>query len=252
MVIREGNTAFITGGAGGIGFGIAQVCGEFGMNLVIGDINSNRLQAALQQLPGARIGILMDVSNPSDWRRARSEAEKKFGKVDLLVNNAAIAPAMAPVIDLSVEQFDRIVATNLSSVFYGVKTFASAMRDRGDGQILNTASQAGLLPMPKIGDYVATKFGVIGLSDTLRLELAPSGVGVSVLIPGLVHTNMTVGMGMEPIWVARAAVDGLRENRPYIFSHPNCREALERRHSAMMACIGEYAQPGYTEALWTA
>lgn len=246
MAIDQLETLFVTGGGGGIGLEIARICAAAGMNVVLADIHADRLAATVAAFAGPVLGITMDVAKPGDWARASDEAERRFGKVDLLVNGAAIAPSMANLLDMDIAKFDARIATNLSSVFYGVRTFGPAMRDRGFGHIVNIASLAGLMPMAMLGDYGTAKFGVVGLTGVLRAELAKSGVGVTLVAPGLTRSNMARGAGMATSFVAQAALDGVRANAAFVITHPECRDDLERFHAQMIAAIGEPAEPGYT------
>jgi NAD(P)-dependent dehydrogenase (short-subunit alcohol dehydrogenase family) len=249
-VIRPGATLFVTGGAGGIGLAVARHCAELGMNAVLADAHRDRLDEAVRDFPGPVLAVPMDVADPADWERARREAKARFGPIGLLVNGAAIPPSLAPVAELSIEEFDRIIAVNLRGVFLGVQAFARGMAARGDGHIVNIASEAGLFPLARLGAYAAAKYGVVGLSEVLRVELAEAGIGVTVVAPGLVQSNMTIGKGMDPIWVARAIVQGVRTNQAFVITHPNCREAIERRHAELVGSIGDWAQPGYDAPVW--
>ena len=251
MKLQSGQTILVTGSGGGIGLATAITASERGLNVVLADIVEDRLKTAVPQIKGPVHAIAMDISKREDWKRARTEAEGKFGAVDILVNCAAIPPKIVPLLDVDTDYFERIVDVNLKSVFYGMKTFGPPMRERKRGHISNVASQAGVLPVPQIGDYVATKYGVVGMSETARLELAPFGVEVSVCLPGLVRSNMTIGMGMDAIWVGRAIIKGIEANSPFIITHPKCREPIEKRHQTMLSCIGDWAQPGYNEDMWS-
>jgi short-subunit dehydrogenase len=141
-------------------------------------------------------------------------------------------------------------------VFNGLRTFASSMRDRGAGYIVNTASVGSFDPMPLMGDYCGSKAAVLALTESLRLELAPRGVGVSALCPGPVQSRMAcasadklAGMKlMDPIWVGRAVVRAMAENRPIIFTHPEYLPVLETRHQMIIAAFDKPAQPGYVGA----
>ncbi|WP_375397339.1 SDR family oxidoreductase [uncultured Sphingomonas sp.] len=248
MPIDDLKTLFVTGGGGGIGLEIGRICARRGMNVVLADIHRERLDATVTTFDGPVLGIVMDVSSFAEWARAKQEAEARFGAVDLLVNGAALPPGMSSILDMPVADFETRIATNLSGVFYGVRTFGANMRARGYGHIVNIASEAGLVPMAMLGDYGAAKFGVVGLSGILRIELAPSGVGVTVVAPGLTRSNMTVGMGMDARYVAAAIVEGVRDNAPFIITHPNVRAALEKVHARQIAAIGAPAQPGYENA----
>jgi NAD(P)-dependent dehydrogenase (short-subunit alcohol dehydrogenase family) len=239
------NTVFITGGGGGIGLATARHCAAEGLNIVLADRNADRLSAAVAVFEGPVLGVVMDVAKTEDWTRAVDEAEARFGAVDVLINGAAIPPALVPILDMTIQGFDDLIRTNLASVFYGTRAFGPAMRERGYGHIVNVASEAGLVPMALLGDYGAAKFGVVGFSEILRLELAPEGVGVSVVAPGLTETNMTIGMGMEARWVGKAIVEGIRANAAHVITHPGIRSAIEQRTAALLSAIGEPAQPGW-------
>ena len=245
-MIGKLKTLFVTGGGGGIGLAIAEGCAAEGMNVVLADVHRERLGATVAAFEGPVLGVEMDVTRIEDWARARRGAEARFGTVDLLVNGAAIAPSMSPILDMAVADFDARIATNLSSVFYGTRTFGPAMRARGHGHIVNIASEAGLVPMAMLGDYGAAKYGVVGFSEILRLELAEAGVGVTVVTPGLTRTNMVAGMGMDARHVGKAILDGVRTNAAYVVTHPGVRAAVERRFADIAAAIGEPAEPGWT------
>ena len=163
-----------------------------------------------------------------------SAVEGAFGPVEILVNNAGIAPDLNDLADMAPESFDRLVAIKLTGTFNGIHTFAADMRERGDGHIVNTASMAGLMASAHLGAYTAAKFGVVGLSEVLRAELEAHGVGVSVLCPGLVRTNLAAnagprkrppgtptGMeaGIDPALVGAQVVEAIRANELYIVTH---------------------------------
>ncbi len=248
MTLGPLKTLFVTGGGGGIGLAVAQACAAEGLNVVLADIHHERLEATVAAFGGPALGVVMDVTQVADWARAKAQAEARFGAVELLVNGAAIAPAMSPILDMAVADFDARLVTNLSSVFYGVRTFGPAMRARGYGHIVNIASTAGLAPMAMLGDYGTAKYGVVGFSEILRLELADAGVGVTVATPGLTRSNMTGGVGMDASAVGRAIVEGVRTNAAYVITHPDVRAAVEERFAALLGCIGEAAEPGYVAA----
>ncbi len=245
MTLGPLETLFVTGGGGGIGLAIAQACAAEGLNVVLADVHRERLETTVAAFRGPVLGVAMDVTRMDDWARALAQAEARFGAVDLLVNGAAIAPSMSPILDMPVEDFEARLLTNLSSVFYGARTFGPAMRARGYGHIVNIASEAGLAPMATLGDYGTAKYGVVGFSEILRLELAPAGVGVTVATPGLTRSNMTGGLGMDTHAVAGAIVEGVRTNAAYVVTHPGVRAAIEQRFAALLGAIGEAAEPGY-------
>ncbi|RSU53863.1 SDR family oxidoreductase [Sphingobium yanoikuyae] len=260
-----GRTIFITGGGGGIGGGMAQAFAEQGGRIILADIDAGFAEAEAAKLPAGTdaMALPIDVTRRDSWAQARAVAEARFGPVDILCNNAGIASGFAPLIDMDPADFDRLVAVNLTGVYNGIACFARAMVDRGVGHIVNTSSMNGLNPFGLFAAYSASKFGVLGLSDSLRQELAPHGVGVSTLFPGLTRSRMsesdTVGPGamdparlaqiranmMEPIWLGRAVVRAVEQDQPYIITHPEYRDDLARRFDTILAAFGEPAQPGY-------
>lgn len=204
MKIQDARHAFVTGGASGIGLAIARALSEQGVKVTIADVNAQAVDAAVGEAGGSMRGIVLDVRDRSAWAVARDEAEQAFGPVDLLFNNAGIASLGFDLADLDPEAFDRVIAVNLTGVFNGISAFAPGMRERRSGHIVNTSSMAGICgPAHGIGgSYAASKFGVVGLSETLRVELEPHGVGVSILCPGqtatgIAQSSMALGGGFK-------------------------------------------------------
>jgi len=256
---------FITGGGGGIGGGMAQAFAEKGARIVLADISFDHAQEQAALLPsGTPVEIVsFDVTSLDSWVRARSRVEERFGIVDVLCNNAGVSAAFGPLIDMSSAEFERVMAVNVTGVFNGVKTFVRGMVETGSGHLVNTSSINGLCPHGGSAAYSASKFAVAGLSDALRQELAPAGVGVSTLFPGLTRSRMAeitmerLAEGdsssaarmrarmMEPIWLGRAVVQAVENNQPYIVSHPEFRANLTQRTDEILAAFGPPAQPGY-------
>jgi NAD(P)-dependent dehydrogenase (short-subunit alcohol dehydrogenase family) len=243
--------AFVTGGASGIGLAIAEALAARGVPVTVADMDREELEAVVARHGGRLRAQVLDVRDREGWALAKAEAEAALGPVDILVNNAGIAPDGSEFADMDPASFDRIIAINLTGVFNGVSAFAADLRARGRGHVVNTASQAGIAPpFPGIGGYAAAKAGVVAISEGLRRELAPHGVGVSVLCPGLVTTNLgrnTVKLGgqlrgerlqMPESGVTAAAVgemvvDGIVRNRPYIVTHPDLWPSVEQRCEAL-------------------
>src|SRR5579871_3992622 len=169
---------FITGGGGGIGGGMAQAFAEKGARIVLADINADFAREEAGALPpGAQVEcVSLDVTSIESWNAARSQAEARFGPVDILCNNAGVSAGFGPLVDMAPAEFDRLIAVNLTGVFNGIKTFAPQMTERGSGHIVNTSSINGLCANPGSAGYSASKFAVTGLSDALRQELAADGV----------------------------------------------------------------------------
>ncbi|MCJ2178281.1 SDR family oxidoreductase [Novosphingobium album (ex Hu et al. 2023)] len=191
MHLSEARHAFVTGGASGLGLGIVEAMVRRGLSVTIADIDAETLDRVVARQGGKVRGIVLDTRDRQGWQKAKAEAEAAFGPVDVLVNNAGIAPNGREFADMDPDSFDRILAINLVGIANGVFTFAAAMRERGKGHIVNTSSQAGLTAsVPGVGAYAVAKFGVTALSEGLRQEMAPHGVGVTVLCPGYVTTNL--------------------------------------------------------------
>lgn len=248
MDLAAATHAFVTGGASGIGLGIAEALAGRGIAVTVADAN----EVALAALAGRFHTVALDVRDRDGWQRAKSSAEAANGPVDVLVNNAGIAPDGRHLADMSPESFDMIMAINLMGVFNGVSAFGASLREQGRGHVVNTASMAGVTAEhPGTGGYCASKFAVVGLTEVLRREMEPHGVGVSVLCPGMVESNlpgstMRLGGGvrdpdettlkseMKPDYVGRMVLRGIEENRLYIFTHPERLTAVEKRHAGLV------------------
>jgi len=256
----SGKKALITGGGGGIGGGMAEAFVERGMAVVIADIERDLAEAKAAELGSTASAITLDVTSLESWAAAKAA----IGQLDVLCNNAGISTNFEPLIDLDPAMFDRVMAINVGGVYKGIRTFVPDMQARGSGHVVNTSSTNGLLPHGTFAAYCASKFAVLGLSDSLRQELEPHGVGVSVLFPGLTRSRMSLGIKqstgmddqswtqfsanmMEPVWLGRAVARAIEGNLPYIISHPDHGPMVERRHAAIMAAHGEPAQPGYAQ-----
>lgn len=251
-----GRTAFVTGGANGVGLGIARALLAEGCQVAIADVSEESLAAALKSLENQPvIGVALDVSSRSAFADAADRVERDLGPVSLLFNNAGVN-LFQTIDDSSYDDWDWLLGVNLHGVINGVATFVPRMKERGaGGHVCNTASMAAFLGSAVPGIYNTTKFAVRGLSESLRYSLAPHGIGVSMLCPGLVKSQiyrsddvrpetLRAGAkavnaafvdqlqhvheaGMEPEVIARRTIDAILENRFYIFSHPEFRDELE-------------------------
>jgi NAD(P)-dependent dehydrogenase (short-subunit alcohol dehydrogenase family) len=250
----SGRTALVTGAASGIGYAIAEALIGEGAKVALTDIDEHQLRGAAEQLGSNAMAILLDVSDRSGWAHARQQVEARFGPVEILANNAGIGADGRELADMSVESFLRVVRIKVQGTFLGIETFAAGMRERGEGHILNTASMAGLIASAKLGAYTTSMFAVVGLSEVLRAEMSPHGVGVSVLCPGLVRTRLaettvragsdrmmkpaeSAPGGMEPGIVGRLVVDGIRANRLHIVTHGEYRGVVETRLARLVSAF---------------
>ena len=258
----EGKIAFITGGGGGIGRGMAQAFAEQGMKLVLADIDKQYAETIAAPFGDNAMAVELDVTSPQSWIQARDAVHNRFGFIDVLCNNAGVSQPRLALEEMSADLFARIMAVNVTGVYNGIVAVVPEMRERGSGHIVNTSSINGLIAYQTLAAYSASKFAVDGLSDALRDELAPFGVGVSVLYPGLTRSRMSLSGAsgadsneisrevleanmMDPIWIGRAVVRAIDTNSPHIITHPGHLPALEQRFARITEAFGEPAQPGY-------
>lgn len=252
--------AFITGGASGIGFGMARAFLEAGMRVVLADASKSNIDDAQARLSGTAGDYrfqLLDVTNRAELARVAIEVERDFGPVEILCNNAGTGTS-PPVIEAGYADWDRMMGLNLGGVINGIVTFLPRMRARGaGGHIVNTSSMAGIIPLPDPGTiYTASKFAVRGLSESLRLALAGDRIGVSVLCPGLTLTRILdearkamqegaadeVSAGfvraqqfaMDPLIVGRAVLDAIRGNELYVLPHAEFIEEVRALHAEII------------------
>ncbi|PRY18316.1 SDR family NAD(P)-dependent oxidoreductase [Kineococcus rhizosphaerae] len=209
--VSPGDTAVVTGGASGIGLGIAEALLDRGLNVVIADVRGDHLEHAGDRLRhhGARLQAQrLDVSDPEQWRRVAQVVVERFGGIDLLCLNAGIG-VLGTILRSSRADWHWLLGVNLAGVTNGVEAVLPAMRARGSGgRILATSSAGGLVVAPDGGVYSASKFGVVALMDCLRAELAPDGIGVTTLYPAGVNTNIHDHETMRPPAFADSGVRG--------------------------------------------
>jgi len=245
----EGRVAVVTGAASGIGLAAAERFVAEGMSVVMADIEAPLLneQVARLQAEGAPVvPFVFDVSDAEQVAELRDFSLASFGAVHLLFNNAGVGGTGRPTWKTKPSAWDWVVAVDLLGVAYGVEAFTPLMVEQGEGHIVNTASEAGLCATPMLGAYHAAKYGVVGLSEALVMELAGTGVGVSCLCPELVNTkifestrNAPAHLGLpkpdptpiemleafmktkaiEPSVVAGNVVDAVRGNSFWILTH---------------------------------
>ncbi len=260
-----GKLVFITGGGGGIGGGMAAAFAERGARLVLADINLAHAEEEAAKLPGhVDVALLsLDVTSADSWLAARAQVEDRLGPVDILCNNAGVASGFKPLVETTPEEFERVMSINVKGVYNGIAAMAPGMISRRAGHIVNTSSMNGLNPFGTFAVYSASKFAVLGLSDAVRQELAPFGVGVSTLFPGLTRSRMSESSTegpiarnaaqaaairanmMDPLWLGRAVVKAVEANEPYIITHPEYAADTKARFDQILSAFGQPAQPGY-------
>lgn len=188
----SGKSALITGGTGEIGLAAARAFLREGARVAIIDLLEADVHAAVKELDGgsAVVGMSGDVSDEASVRAYVSSALDSFGGIDVLFNNAAIEGKVSPLVDVSVEDFDRVYGVNVRGVFLNLKHVLPIMYHSGAGSVINVSSVAGLHGAADVGPYVMSKHAVVGLTKVAALEAAPHGVRVNSIHPSAVNTRM--------------------------------------------------------------
>jgi NAD(P)-dependent dehydrogenase (short-subunit alcohol dehydrogenase family) len=267
----QDKVAVITGGASGIGYALAERFARERMKLVIADIESHALQAAVERLRAsgaAAIGVQTDVSKRPDLERLLKETLAAYGNAHVLCNNAGVQVA-APTWQISQGEWEWLLGVNLWGVIHGISVFVPQMLAQGDEcHVVNTASMAGLISTPMMAAYQVTKHGVVTLSETLALDLAQhqAKIGVSVLCPAFVQTNLhesernrpnalkdestlppelrdlikqsvnaLVSGGKPASEIADAVLGAIRARRVHVITHPEVMPAFEKRAAIIQA-----------------
>ena len=182
--------AVITGGAGGIGAATGERLAARGFAVLVVDRDEAAAAVAAERIGAGATACAADVSSEDDVRDYVAAAMDRYGRIDAFFNNAGIEGAIANVEDYPVDVFDQVLAVNLRGIFLGLKYVVPVMRAQGSGVILNTSSQAGVRGVPGLSAYVASKHGVVGISQGVALEVAAAGIRVNCLCPGPTETRM--------------------------------------------------------------
>ena len=273
----KGKVAFITGGASGIGLGIARIFVNAGIKAVIADLRQDHLDTALEYFTqnGQRDcvhPIQLDVTDRAAMQKAADETESVFGKVHILVNNAGVG-VTGPITRATYADWDFGMGVNFGGVVNGIQAFLPRIRAHGEGgHIVNTSSLSALVVMPAyMAIYVASKAAVIALSESLSTELPNENIGVTVLCPGPIKSNIhelarnrpqqfrkdsgfleaeqqlgqrqVSDMWMEPDEVGRMILDAVLNNKLYVITHGEWREAAVTRFEAMLAAMPKEVNP---------
>jgi NAD(P)-dependent dehydrogenase (short-subunit alcohol dehydrogenase family) len=218
----SGKVVAITGGARGIGKATAAALVRKGCRVSIGDVDLTLAEQTAAELGGGTVALPLDVTDRASFVAFLDEIERRLGPIDVMVNNAGIMP-VTPFLEESEDSIVRQVDINLHGVITGTQLAIGRMGPRGAGHIVNIASQAGKAGIPGIATYSATKHGVVGLSEAVRAELRDTGLEVSCVMPTLVNTELTSGVGQRLIRpveaedVANAIVDALEVGRFDVF-----------------------------------
>jgi NAD(P)-dependent dehydrogenase (short-subunit alcohol dehydrogenase family) len=279
----QDKVAFVTGGASGIGLGIVEALVGAGAKVAIADLRSDHLDAALGQFASRALrervhGIKLDVSDRIAMAGAADDVERRFGKVHVLVNNAGVG-VEGPFRHATYDDWDFGLGVNLGGVINGIQTFVPRIRAHGEGgHVVNTASLAGLVWMPSFMTvYTASKAAVIALSECIRDDLAPDHIGVSVLCPGPVKSNIHEAgqnrparfrgssgfseaeaqlarrvvspLWMEPETVGEKVLRAIRQDEFYIITHGEWREAFMQRAQAIADAMPKEVNPELIRSL---
>jgi NAD(P)-dependent dehydrogenase (short-subunit alcohol dehydrogenase family) len=263
MKILAGQVAVITGGASGIGYSIAASLADKGVHLALADIEAPALDRAAGALEAEGVQVLAqatDVSDEKDFARFADAVRSRFGTPDLLFNNAGVGGGGGPMNKITLDDWRWVIGVNLFGVVHGIEAFLDDMIvSEKPAHIINTASVAGLTCESWMGPYNATKYAVVGISETLARETAETQVGVSVLCPGFVDTkigesvrNAPAGAelteppvemldmlrqvlkdGQKPIQTSEAVLRAIENDQLYILTHPELNSAIEARFQAI-------------------
>ena len=272
METLKDKVAFVTGGASGIGLGIAKAMVAAGMRVVIADVREDHLKDArawfVSQKQSRRIKCLkLDVTNRKAYARAAVQAEIAFGKIHVLVNNAGLG-LLGAIDKTKYDDWDWGLSVMIGGVVNGLLTVLPLIRAHGEGgHIVNTASMAAVVPIPNCSIYITAKSALVGLSECLAGELAPANIGVSAFCPGPVQSNIRElgklrpdkykkdsgledfekqlaqrpqgDLWMDPVECGQRVVRGIQRNDLYIFTHPEFKAGARERCEKMLASFPE-------------
>lgn len=280
MFSFNGRTAFITGGGSGIGLGMAKAFAREGATVAIADVRADHLDEAVRSAAAEGLSLhpfALDVTDREAFARVADAVEAALGPVTFLALNAGIG-VIGHIKDATYADWDWLLGVNLGGVINGVRTFVPRLRAHGlGGHVMATASMGGLIVASSGGVYSAAKFGVVAMMQCLREDLAGEGIGVSVLCPAAVNTNIHQHYGMRPAAfsgggysqtpeeaeglkqmlsrgatpdeVGRMVVDGIMADQPYIFTTGALAPVVAQRRDALLASLPDEPK---NEARWQA
>lgn len=271
MTKVAGRTAFITGGGSGVALGQAKVFAQAGCKVAIADIRQDHLDEAMAWFEGRGhdvMAVKLDITDRDAYARAADAVEAKLGPVELLFNTAGVS-IFGPLQNATYDDWDWQLDVNLKGVINGIQTFVPRMIERGKGgHIVNTASMSAFVALKGTGIYCTSKMAIRGLSECLALDLADHGIGVSMLCPGAVNSNIheavltrpahlqntgyygadpdvmahlkqVIAVGMEPEVLAQYVLKGVEADQLYILPYPEFRGTLEEIHERVMTSLAK-------------
>jgi NAD(P)-dependent dehydrogenase (short-subunit alcohol dehydrogenase family) len=255
-----GKIAFVTGAASGIGLGIATALAQAGVKVMLSDIEEAALASAVEGLKRTNADVASvraDASLKAELQAAAEETRARYGNVHILINNAGVG-GLGPYGAWSDAGWNWTLGVNLMAVVWGIEIFAPMIENQGGGHIVSTASIAGLISSSSV-PYNVSKYGVVALSEGLRNELGPRGIGVSVLCPGFIRTNIAdsrrnlperfaglargsplddarrdklaerISRGIDPLYVGELVREGIENDWPYIITDCEFEPMIEAR-----------------------
>lgn len=285
----EGKTAFVTGGASGIGLGIVKACVRCGMKVAIVDMWQNALDEAVayfKENGGEVYPINLNVTDREAYIRAADDAEKVFGNIHVLVNNAGVGSGAGPIDKITYRDWDYSMSVNVGGVINGIMTIVPRMLKHGEGgHIVTTSSTCGLAGAANFTIYCTTKFAVTGMMECLATELQDKNIGVSILYPGPTMGNLQISsfinrpeylrnegdtmppkgpprpregqprrspddlkiVAMDPVETGERVIRAIRRNDLFIHTHPEFTNGYIARHNALVRAVPDEPR---NEARW--
>jgi NAD(P)-dependent dehydrogenase (short-subunit alcohol dehydrogenase family) len=268
----QGKVAFITGGGSGVALGQAKVFAEeAGMKVVIADVRGDHLDEAMTYFKAKNVPvhpIKLDITDREAYVRAADEAEQVFGKVSLLCNTCGVSQ-FGPLEKATYDDWDWQIDVNLRGMINGVQTFMPRMIENGGGHIVNTASMSAFVALPQCAIYTTTKYAVRGYSESLKIELDKYNIGVSILCPGGVNTNIhesvlarpdkygntgyygadpevfkqlkaVIQGGFDPVDLGRIVMEAVKRGDFWILPYPEFIPAVEKNTAEVVASMKKY------------
>jgi NAD(P)-dependent dehydrogenase (short-subunit alcohol dehydrogenase family) len=260
----SGKTALITGGASGIGLGMARAFARAGAKVALADVDEVALAAATEELRragGEALAVTLDTTDLAAWGEAAARVGAELGPIAVLCNNAGIGGTHEPVAESSPGRWARVIQVNFMGYYYGCLTCLPGMLARQEeGHVVNVSSLSGLRANPFGSAYSASKFAVVGMTDALRGELEGSKVGVSVVYPGVTATNLSantiklngrpggeppgraviterLAKGMHPDRLGERVLQAVLAGEYHVFSHPEYKPEIEEAFSERLAAF---------------
>ena len=268
METVQNKVAVVTGAASGIGLGMVRALTGAGVHVAMLDVEQEALAAAHAEFETANVDVQpfgCDVSDRTEVRDVAEAVRSHYGRVDIVCNNAGVA-AGGSIEETTEDDWDWVLGVNLHGVVNGMRAYAPMMKDAGEGgHFVNTASILGHWAGARMAIYCASKYAVVAISESAREDLAPHGIGVSALCPGMINTRIlrsarnrpaalpkeSTGLfaergeverrfaeeGLDPNVVGEQVLDGIRKNKAFIFTHAGLEAGIRERMSRVLGCF---------------